>query len=206
MTSRASAPTRDRFRTILVDPPWSYRSAGQNGAAAGKYPTLRQADLASLPVDDVAADDDAVLLLWATWPFIEQALELIEAWGFEYVTAMPWIKIVGTPIVGTSTTTFKPQYGVGHWLRGCSEVVLIAKRPGGKSYRSQYVGLLSENAGHSRKPDSLHEYAETALPGPYLELFARRKRPGWTVLGNEAPGDGQDIRTSLVALVERGRA
>jgi N6-adenosine-specific RNA methylase IME4 len=77
------------------------------------------------------------------------------------------------------------NYGVGYWVRGCSEFVFIARR-GHVSPPSQegFLGLMSPNLQHSRKPDSVHVLAES-LPGPYLELFARRPRDGWDTFGNE---------------------
>jgi N6-adenosine-specific RNA methylase IME4 len=72
-------------------------------------------------------------------------------------------------------------------VRGCSEFVLIGRRGNVSPPAGDVVGLLSENFGHSRKPDSLHEYAEL-LPGPYLEMFARRPRAGWDVWGNQVAG------------------
>ena len=69
-------------------------------------------------------------------------------------------------------------------MRGCSEPVLIGWRGTEKPPSSPFLGLLSERLEHSRKPDDIYEYAES-LPGPYLELFARRSRPGWDAWGNE---------------------
>ena len=70
-------------------------------------------------------------------------------------------------------------------MRGCSEYVLVGRRGKVSPPRLKgFLGLLSPNLRHSRKPDSVHEIAE-ALPGPYLELFGRRPRKGWTVFGNE---------------------
>lgn len=81
------------------------------------------------------------------------------------------------------------------WFRGCAEMFLVAKRK--KSYRSNYVGLVSESFTHSRKPTNLHALAEETYPGPRLELFARRPHPGWYGLGNELDQDGTDIREAL---------
>jgi N6-adenosine-specific RNA methylase IME4 len=78
----------------------------------------------------------------------------------------------------------KAQYGVGFWVRGCTEPLLIARRGDVKAPTGGYVGLLSENLRHSRKPENIYHIAEM-LPGPYLELFARRPRKGWNSWGNE---------------------
>ena len=141
-------------------------------------------DICAMPVSALAAPD-AVLLLWATWPQLQEALRVVDAWGFEYVTGLPWVKIKGLPQFSLDgSLDIKPQYGVGYWVRGCSEPLLIAKRGKASPPGNGWVGLLSENIRHSRKPDDVYSYAES-LPGPYVELFARRRRQGWDAWGNE---------------------
>lgn len=116
------------YRTMIVDPPWAYSSGRVNGAAECHYPTMTIAELAALPVGDLAAPD-AVLLLWATWPLLPDALALIAAWGFSYVTGMPWIKLAGDPERDLwGEVRYTPQYGAGFWVRGCTEPILIARR------------------------------------------------------------------------------
>lgn len=198
------------FGVVLADPPWAYAQTSRHEKLRGysdvQYAPLTTADLLALPVKDYVADS-AVLLLWATWPFVPDALRLVEAWGFEYVTGLPWVKV-------TARDDTKPVYGVGYWMRGATEVILIGKRKGGKSARTPFIGLVeegwtdpltglvTESFAHSRKPDSVYDLAEAfgaqVGPGlPRLELFARRAREGWWSLGNEAPGDGIDIRERL---------
>ena len=150
--------------------------------------------IAGLPVH-LVANDSCVLLLWTTWPFIRDALRVLDAWGFEYVTGLPWVKVVSLERAETpafdldgdgGAARLKPTYGVGYWMRGCTEPILLAKRPGAPSVRTPWVGLVSENARHSRKPDTLYDLAES-FPAPRLELFARRVRAGWTQLGDGLP-------------------
>ncbi|NOZ27981.1 MAG: DNA methyltransferase [Chloroflexi bacterium] len=174
-----------RYGVIIADPPWRYGGAGPTFEAADhQYPTMSPSEIMALPVRQLAADD-SVLLLWATWPQLNVALNVIRAWGFKYVTGFPWVKIEGAP-QQTLWGKFvcKPVYGLGFWVRGCSEAVLIGRRGNVSPPDGDFVGILSGNFGHSRKPDNLYEYAEQ-FPGPYLELFARRVRPGWDVWGNE---------------------
>lgn len=180
----------EKYGVIVADPPWPYRITIKQGTTEGQYDSMTDEDLKSLPVPELALPD-SVLLLWGTWPKLPEALALMEAWGFDYVTGFPWVKT-------TSGNNF--DYGVGYWVRGVSEYVMVGKR-GGVSVEplrmKGFMGLLAENSNggpelwlggpnlqHSRKPDSVHQLAE-ALPGPYLELFARRPRHGWTVFGNE---------------------
>lgn len=175
-----------RYGVIIADPPWQYGGGGKTfkGAAEHHYETMSLKSIKALPVGDLAAPD-SVLLLWATWPLLEAAMLVIPAWGFEYVTGFPWIKIQGPPQVTLSGEwEYKPSYGVGFWVRGCSEVVLVARKGAPEPSPASFVGLLSERFHHSRKPQNLYEYAET-MPGPYLELFARRQRQGWDSFGNE---------------------
>lgn len=205
------------FGTIIVDPPWSYevttrKKQGHNydphqqmrGYMDRHYEALTTADLAALPVGD-AARDDSVLLLWTTFPFVPDALKLIDAWGFTYVTGIPWVK--------ANVQTGKMGYGVGWWFRGAAELVLVGKRK--VSYRSQALGILmppedetdimiTPMLHHSRKPDDLHKHAEDTYPGPRLELFARRPREGWTTLGDDPAVGGGDIRDTLPAVLRDG--
>lgn len=112
-------------------------------------------------------------------------LEVARSWGFEYVTKTPWIKLTGTPQIDLwGEWTYKPAWGTGFWVRGCSEDILICRRGSPSFPVNPPLGLVSERFEHSRKPDNLYEYAEL-FPGPYLELFARRARDGWDTWGNE---------------------
>ena len=175
-------------RVIIADPPWQYRNKGVNGAAEKHYPTMSVDELCALPVAQAAADDCA-LFLWATWPFLTEALHVIRAWGFTYVTGFPWIKVQGGPVVNPWLgMPIRPSYGTGWWVRGCSEPILIARRGRPDQPTGSFVGLLSERFEHSRKPESIYHIAES-MPGPYLEMFARRRREGWQQWGNQLPED-----------------
>ncbi len=165
-----------RFGVIVADPPWQYQQQNIQGTAGKQYNTMAAEELCALPVPKLCAEDCA-LFLWGTWPKLPEALQVLHAWSFEYVTGLPWVKLNGQD--------GGVQYGVGFWVRGCSEYVLIGRKGNVSPPRMEgYLGLLSPNLQHSRKPDSIHQIAES-LPGPYLELFARRPRPGWTVFGND---------------------
>ncbi|WP_338442277.1 MT-A70 family methyltransferase [Synechococcus elongatus IITB4] len=166
----------------MADPPWQY-SNSQNGSAGQHYNLMSTEDICALPVADLA-DDDSILLLWATNPMLPDALKVMERWGFTYKTKLLWIKVKdnqeGVPIerVGLS-------YGTGYWLRGNTEDVLIGVRGKPPVPRSLYLGLVSNRFWHSRKPESVHHYAESICAGPYLEMFARSRRPNWDTWGEE---------------------
>lgn len=174
----------NKYGVILADPPWSYSNSGTRGAAANIYQTMTDADIINLPVADFAAED-CVLLLWSTWPKLAEAcIPVISAWGFEYITGFPWVKVTEVSTNLWGKIEVKTPYGVGYWARGTSEPLLIARKGSPQPPPNGFIGLLSPNLYHSRKPNSVHEYA-MSLPGPYLELFARRPYPGWDVWGNE---------------------
>jgi N6-adenosine-specific RNA methylase IME4 len=177
-----------RYGVIIADPAWSYDRPGVTAGGVGhEYQTMTVDEIAALPVPALAAKD-CILLLWGTWPRLPDAVAVLRGWGFSHVSGFPWVKIAGEPSVDLwGQLDIKPRWGIGYWVRGCSEFVLIGRRGNVSPPAGDVVGLLSENFGHSRKPDSLHEYAEL-LPGPYLEMFARRPRAGWDVWGNQVAG------------------
>lgn len=190
----------DKYSVILADPAWSYDNSGCRGAAANEYSTMTDKDIMALPVGNLAADD-SILLMWATWPkLVEACIPTMKAWGFEYVTGFPWVKVTDVSHTLWGQIEISVPYGVGFWARGCTEPLLIGRRGKVSPPTDGFIGLLSPNLFHSRKPESIYHYAES-LPGPYLELFARRERPGWHVWGNEV-----DSHVSMGIHGERVRA
>ena len=185
MTSQLFADA-ECFRTLVVDPPWRYDNFGQakHGAASAHYETMDLEALAAIPVRRWAAED-AVLLLWATFPKLEEALELIDRWGFLYVTGWPWVK--------TTPSSGEIRCGIGFWVQSAAELVLLARagdlprKDGAPHERGLLVGeertFYAPIGKHSEKPLGLHEWAEQTLPGPRLELFARAERADWTCWG-----------------------
>ena len=138
---------------------------------------MSKADIEALPVETVALTH-AVLFLWVTDPFLPQGLELMKKWGFRYSTvAFTWAK--------TGKHAEWPM-GTGYWTRANPEMCLLGVR-GAPSRKSKSVRqlIVSPRREHSRKPDETHERIEALVDGPYLELFARQQRPGWTVWGNQ---------------------
>ena len=174
-----------KYGVILTDPPWEYRNSGVEGRASKHYNLTSTKDLAQIPVESMAADD-SVMVMWATWPCLTDAMHLVSAWGFEYVTGFPWVKLQDQPFIDLmgGHVTGAPAYGTGFWVRGCTEPILICRRGKPRIPVSGHLGILSKRFEHSRKPDSIYDYCE-AMDGPYLEMFCRRPRPGWDVWGNE---------------------
>ncbi len=171
MTALEGLP-RDHYGAILADPPWRFETWSHKGRdRSPDYALLGCSDISALPVSEIASDD-CVLFLWAIWPMLETALETVTDWGFTYKTAaFVWAK---------------PQMGLGYWTRSGSEVCLLATRGKPRRLNADVRQVIIEpRREHSRKPDCVHERIERLVAGPYLELFARQRRPGWDSWGNE---------------------
>ena len=176
----------DPFGVVVADPPWQYRNYtdSAHGAAASAYDTMDLAALSVIPVPSWAAPD-SVLALWGTWPKLDEAVALLRAWGFAYVTGIPWVK--------TSPASRSIYCGVGFWTQSASEILLFGTRGNPKTrdvspVRGFLIGddrqfYAPRNRKHSRKPLDVHTWLEAKFPGPYLELFATKRHPGWTCWG-----------------------
>lgn len=168
-----------RYGLIMADPPWTYENWSEKGEgknAAQQYDLMSIDDIKAMPVGHLAAPD-AVLWLWATNPLLDQAFDVIRAWGFQFKTGGHWSK---------RTARGKQAFGTGYILRCAGEPFLIATNGNpwtAKNVRSVIEGPIRE---HSRKPDEAFAAAER-LCGDVrrLEMFSRQERPGWDVFGNE---------------------
>lgn len=166
-----------KYSVILADPPWHFKTfseKGQGKSPSKHYNTMLQDELLELPVADFAADD-CVLFMWATWPKIFDADLLMWKWGFKYSgLAWEWIKY--------NDKTEKFAFGTGYGTRKNLEPCLLARKGSPKLLsRSCRDILFSPAREHSRKPDVQYERIERMYQGPYLELFARQRWPGWDV-------------------------
>lgn len=160
------------FDVLYADPPWRYEFAEtDNRAIENHYPTMDLQGICDLKPPVL---ENAVLFMWATATKIDEALAVIEAWGFEYKTSMVWVK---------------DKIGMGYYVRNQHELLLIAKRgeipvPEPDCRPSSVVE--APRLEHSRKPDEFYELIETMYPGRvYGEMFARRRRAGWGSWGNQ---------------------
>lgn len=177
---------RGKFGTILADPPWRFTNSTGKVAPEHKrlarYPTMTLQDIKELPVAMFTADT-AHLYLWVPNALLPEGLDVMKAWGFHYKANIIWHKIRkdGGP----------DGRGVGFYFRNTTEILLFGTR--GKNARTLAPGrrqvniLKTRKREHSRKPDEIFPIIEGCSKGPYLELFAREKRNGWTVWGNQAP-------------------
>ncbi len=174
-----------KFGTILADPPWQFQN--KTGKVApehrrlNRYGTMTVEQISQLPVAQAAADV-AHLYLWVPNALLPEGLAVMAAWGFRYKSNIIWHKIRkdGGP----------DGRGVGFYFRNVTEIILFGVR--GKNARtlapgrSQVNFIASRKREHSRKPDEQYPLIESCSPGPYLELFSRGARPGWSVWGNQA--------------------
>jgi N6-adenosine-specific RNA methylase IME4 len=176
---------RDKFATILADPPW--RFTNRTGKMApehrrlSRYGTLTVDDIAALPVSRIAAPTSH-LYLWVPNALLPDGLRVMTSWGFEYKSNIVWHKL--------RKDGGSDGRGVGFYFRNVTELILFGIR--GKNARTLAPGrrqvnyLGTRKREHSRKPDEQYSLIEDCSPGPFLELFARGERPGWSVWGNEA--------------------
>lgn len=186
---------RGHFGAILADPPWHFAAwskfkdlpdGSKTRAVERYYNTMSADDIAALPVAELAAPD-CVLFLWSCWPTLDDAWQTIKGWGFNYKTcAFCWAKADNTQ-PDMWHPEIPAQVGMGYWTRANTEPCLLATRGKPKRLNADVrQGIIAPRREHSRKPDEIHSRIERLVAGPYLELFARQSRPGWTTWGNEA--------------------
>lgn len=178
------------FSCIVADPPWPYAGRGPAssrehrpnsfGAAPSSLERYGSISIPALKALDPQVKEKAHLYLWTTNSFLCEAHEVARAWGFDPKTLLTWGKIKpdGTPSMKT-----------GHYFRGATEHILFATRG---NLRLSGEGceptlFLSRRLPHSVKPEWLYGLCEERSPGPRLEMFARKQRPGWTSWGDEVP-------------------
>lgn len=182
------------FSTIVADPPWPLKGGGPLAGGHGEgfqgttssrplpYRTMSVEAIAALDIAPLRADD-AHLYLWTTSGFLDAAFDVLRAWGFRYSTTLVWAKApIGAGLGGA--------HGIA------TEFCLFGRRG-----RLPAIGRTNRNwwdwkrpydergkPRHSAKPPAFFDMVESVSPGPYLELFARDARPGWSAWGDEAPG------------------
>lgn len=185
------------YGTILADPPW--RFANRTGKMApehqrlSRYSTMSTQEIMDLPVGELALPQSH-LYLWVPNALIAEGLDVMKAWGFTYKTNMVWYK--------TRKDGGPDGRGVGFYFRNVTELILFGIRGKIRTFspgRRQVNIITSQKREHSRKPDELYEIIEECSPSPFLELFARYRREGWTQWGNEIDADetGNPLQLSL---------
>jgi N6-adenosine-specific RNA methylase IME4 len=160
-----------KYRVIYADPAWQFDNAGFEQSAEKQYPTMSTEEICNLKIQEKIGKE-AVLFLWATNAMLEDALEVTKAWGFQYKTNLVWIKTKGPSI--------------GWFTKSRHELLLIATKGEGmhpkEKPQSWFKGEVTK---HSKKPEHIYQLIEQMYDGPYLEMFARQTRKGWSSWGNE---------------------
>lgn len=163
------------FRVVVADPPWDFKGGlwqRQSTRPSSHYNTLNTEDICRLPVSSLAAAG-SYLFLWCTNRHLLQgdARQVCEAWGFRPITTMAWLKTMG----------------LGYYIRNAHENVLfgVRGRPGQFKKKDMVSYFGKRTKRHSEKPAYFYRMLEEYIDGPYLELFAREKRSGWTCWGDE---------------------
>ena len=182
---------RNHFGLIAADCPMRFKAGKSNRSIENHYPTMPLGDIKALPVYELAADDCA-LLLWTSPPFLAQSLAIMAAWRFRFVSiGFTWLKLRrhAADEMFMDKDVFR---SLGHTTRKSSEVCLLGKRgrPPRLNKNVQEV-ILAARREHSRKPQQFFDRCEKLYPGPYLELFGRQQRKGWTVWGNQSDKFGE---------------
>ncbi len=161
-----------KFTTIVIDPPWDWGDEGdvnQMGRAKPDYATLSLEELKELPIDNLTKKDSHIYL-WVTNRSLPKGFELLNEWGFRYITCLTWCK---------------PSIGMGNYFRGSTEQILFGVK-GSLPLKRKDVGTwftAKRGKGHSSKPEEFYKLVESCSPGLYLDYFARKKRDGWYSYG-----------------------
>ena len=174
------------YQIIYADPPWDYKGqkqhTGQGGSTSGgavtHYDCMKLPQLKRLPVDDISAKD-CLLFMWVTSPHLDQGIELLKSWGFQYCTVgFVWDKERVNP---------------GFYTMSQCELCIIGKKgkipqPRGARNIRQLVKSLRKK--HSEKPHEVRERIVEMFPSQTkIELFARHKVSGWDRHGKETDAD-----------------
>lgn len=166
-----------KYNIIYCDPPWNYKNATCRGGAKKHYKTTDDSELQTMNVQNLAADN-CMCFMWATYPKLQDALDLMKAWGFEYKTvAFTWIKMKGC----------EHFTGMGFYTRSNAEIVLLGTK--GKLERKNKgvkQVVVTQVGEHSEKPHEVRKRIERLFGDiPRIELFARNASKGWDAWGNE---------------------
>lgn len=166
------------YKCVVSDPPWQFRDRlpGKSRGAEKNYAVMSTERICDMKLPPIA--DDAFLFLWRVSSMVEEAYLVCRHWGFAPKTEIVWEK---------TTPAGKPHFGMGRIVRAAHETCIVAVRgkpkPISRSIRSRFSAPTGR---HSAKPEAFFDLVEALAAGPYAELFARRQRPGWTCLGDQA--------------------
>jgi N6-adenosine-specific RNA methylase IME4 len=190
---------------MTVDPPWAYAVSSDKGKGRSSerhYRTMTIDQMAALPIGALGARHSH-LFLWINGPSLVQGLHLplLEAWGYRpSAVAFVWLKSKKGTLTGDlffHLGTHQFAMGMGHTTRQNAEFVILGRRgePQRKT-KAMHQLIIEPRRQHSRKPEEFYRRVEAYADGPYLDVFARSERPGWTAWGDQTdhfrppPGGG----------------
>ena len=165
------------YKTIYADPPWDIEQKGgpKSWGAQRHYNLMTLDQIKAMPIADLVDPESSHCWLAVTNATLRHGYDVLEAWGFTPRSPLTWVK---------------PRFTLGNYLRNATEHVLLGTR--GKApvqFKSQPTWMFAPLQGHSHKPEELYDIIERVSPGPYLELFSRRRRHGWMAWGDEIASD-----------------
>ena len=175
-----------KYQILYADPPWQFKNYNDDTATnwvGSHYGLMGLEDIKRLPISSIA-DKNCTLFLWATFPTMPQAFDVITSWGFTYKTvAFNWVK--------QNKNGMGIWLGMGYWTRSNSEICLLATKGNPKRVDASVRQIvLSPRLEHSQKPSEVRDRIVQLLGDlPRIELFAREKTAGWDVWGNEVESD-----------------
>ena len=167
---------KGKYDLIVIDPPWKYHDDDVYDADGFRgvtdYPTMTVDEIKIHFIKNDFADKDCILWLWTTHRFMRHTFGLLDAWGFEEKAILTWCK---------------QKMGIGRWLRSKSEFCIMAVKGNPLiKLTNQTTVLNADNKGHSKKPEEFYKMVdELCISKRKLDYFARKKREGWDVYGDE---------------------
>lgn len=173
----------NKYKTIYADPPWNEHGGGKIKRGADRhYSLMKTKDIIALPVNSLIHPEGCHLYLWTTNNFLPDALKVVDAWGFRYVTTITWMK---------------DKMGLGQYFRGITELCIFARTRKNLPYKTNEAGKRQQGVTgfyaprfeHSEKPEEMRKMIEKVSYEPRIELFARKAVNGWDCWGMEAPDD-----------------
>jgi len=176
------------FSVITADPPWQFADTlpGKTRGAVKNYVTMSDKEIIEYSKHALYPEitRDAALFIWRVSSQPQLALDVIKAWGFHVKTELIWVKTKNN--VDAPDSAKDLSFGMGHTLRGAHETCHVATRgrPQVKNHSTRTV-FFAPRGLHSEKPEAFFKIVEDLFDGPYVELFARKSRKGWSSIGNE---------------------
>lgn len=174
-----------KYNILYIDPPWIFNNKNTGGTmksgAENKYKVMSLDELKKMDINSIC-EDDCVLFMWWVGSQPQEALDLVNTWGFKLktMTGFNWVKL---------TKLNKLHFGMGFWTRAGSECCLIATKGKPKPIKRNIRSVVKAYAGeHSKKPNIIADkIVELCGDLPRLEIFARDRKHGWDSWGLEVP-------------------